>query len=259
MLVATHNKVFHADEVSAIALLKIFTDEKIIVERVNHNMTDFSKYDMVIDISRKFDGVKYFDHHQNKGGKSSAGLIWEYLGLEKEYYQISKLIRIIDKHDVGEVKATPFEYPNLIRCFNSDDVNDKVLQARAFDKAVEFAITIFSSLKDAQDELIQAKQIVADSYFFDSNPDIIYLDKFTPHWSSYINGELTPSIKAVVWKDDYENNFKLKLVPKSVGNFKSNTKALPQDTSMEFVHSAGFFAVAEDEEKMKKYLNKIKL
>ena len=60
-LIATHNKVFHADEISAIALLKIFTDEddEIEVQRVDHSTTDFSQYDMVIDISKKFDGVKY--------------------------------------------------------------------------------------------------------------------------------------------------------------------------------------------------------
>ena len=41
-LIATHNKIFHADEVTAIALLKIFTDYEIEVCRVNHNTTDFS-------------------------------------------------------------------------------------------------------------------------------------------------------------------------------------------------------------------------
>jgi len=58
----------HADEVTAIALLKVFTDDEIIVKRINHNTIDYDKYDMVIDMGRKFDGVKYFDHHQNIGG-----------------------------------------------------------------------------------------------------------------------------------------------------------------------------------------------
>ncbi len=79
-LIATHNKMFHADEITAIALLELFTDYKIEVERVNHDTKDFSKYDFVIDIGKTFDGKKYFDHHQYKGGKSSAGLIWDYSG-----------------------------------------------------------------------------------------------------------------------------------------------------------------------------------
>jgi uncharacterized UPF0160 family protein len=255
-IIATHNKVFHADEVSAVALLKIFVDDDIVVKRVAHNTTDFSAYDMVLDISKKFDGVKFFDHHQNKGGKSSAGLIWEYIGLEKHYPKISKLVKQIDANDVGEIKAMPFEYSNLIRCFNSDDIYNSTLQDSAFDKAVDFAITVFSSLKKAQDELLKAKEIVASSYLFNGNPHIIYLDKFTPHWSSYINGSLTPKIKAVVWKDEHEKNFKIKIAPKQLGSFHLNAKKLPQDNSMEFVHSAGFFAVAKDEETMKRYLQK---
>ena len=74
--IATHNKIFHADEVTAIALLKLFTDEEIVVHRIDHQSEDFSGYDMVIDISKKFDGEKYFDHHQNKGeiGMSTLSL-----------------------------------------------------------------------------------------------------------------------------------------------------------------------------------------
>ncbi|MCD8478340.1 MAG: MYG1 family protein [Sulfurospirillum sp.] len=103
--IATHNKIFHADEVTAIALLKLFTDEEIVVHRIDHQSEDFSAYDMVIDISKKFDGEKYFDHHQNKGGKSSAGLIWDYLGLGLEYPRISKLIHHVDLNDTGIKKS----------------------------------------------------------------------------------------------------------------------------------------------------------
>jgi len=35
--IATHNKIFHADEVTAIALLKIFTEDEILVHRVDHD------------------------------------------------------------------------------------------------------------------------------------------------------------------------------------------------------------------------------
>jgi len=257
--IATHNKLFHADEVSAVALLKIFVDKDIKVHRVEHNTTEFKNYDMVVDISRKYDGVKFFDHHQNKGGKSSAGLIWSYIGLEKNYPKISKLVKLIDAHDVGDVKAGAFEYPNLIRCFNTNDIYDKSLQDSAFEEAVEFAIKIFTSLKDAQDEMLKAKDILKNSYLFDNNPAILYLDTFTKHWTTYINGELTPHIKAVVWEDENDAKFKVKVVPKRVGSFELNAKKLPQDNSMEFVHSAGFFAVAKDEQSMQNYLKKVRL
>ena len=63
--IATHNKIFHADEVTAVALLRLFTEDEIIVHRIDHDTEDFTPYDMVIDISKQFDGDKYFDHHQN--------------------------------------------------------------------------------------------------------------------------------------------------------------------------------------------------
>ena len=37
-LIATYNKIFHADEVTAIALLQIFTDYEIEIERIDHDI-----------------------------------------------------------------------------------------------------------------------------------------------------------------------------------------------------------------------------
>jgi uncharacterized UPF0160 family protein len=254
-LIATHNKIFHADEVTAIALLKIFTDDDIEIQRVDHDTTNFAKYDMVLDIGKKFDGVKYFDHHQYKGGKSSAGLIWEYLGFEDQYPKISKLIKIIDENDVGISKAKEFEYSSLIKCFNTKNIST-LEQDEAFRRAIEFAITVFNSLADAQDDIYEAKSIVANSFSFDNNQKIMELSKFTPHWTTYINGTTTPHIKAVVWEDEQEKNFKVKIPSKRLGSFELVTKPFSADDSMEFVHSAGYFAIAKDEETMINFLKK---
>ncbi len=256
--IATHNKIFHADEVTAIALLKIFTEDEIVVERIDHDTSDFSKYDLVIDIGKKFDGVKYFDHHQYKGGKSSAGLIWEYLGFEDEYPKISKLIKIIDDNDVGIKKAKPFEYSSLLKCYNTSKITS-AKQDEAFDKAVEFAMTVLNSMADLEEELQAVKNIANESFIFDNNSNILELNRFTPHWTTYINGELTPHIKAVVWEDEDEKNYKVKIPPKYLGSFELNGKALVQDNSMEFVHSSGHFAIAKDEDTMKKYLKSQKI
>jgi len=256
MKIVTHKGIFHADEVTAIALLKVFTDEDITVSRVDHDSTDFGSFDMVIDIGKKFDGVKLFDHHQYKGGKSSAGLIWDYIGLQEDYPKISKLIKIVDDNDTGVAKAEPFEYSSLLKCYNHRDIHSQA-QEKQFEKAVKFAQTMLISMAEAQEDLEEAKEIVANSFLFDSNPAILELERFTPHWTSYINGVLTPHIKAVVWEDEEEGNYKVKVPSKKLGSFELNGKALPQDDSMEFVHSAGFFAIAKDEDTMKSYLKKV--
>jgi len=253
--IATHNKTMHADEVSAIALLKVFRDDEIVVHRVSHDTTDFTKYDMVIDIGKKFDGKKYFDHHQYKGGKSSAGLIWDFIGKSKEYHRISKLIKLIDDNDVGIQKAKPFEFSSLIKCFNSKSLNDAT-QKIQFDKAVEFAQTVFASMKNMQDDYLAAQDIVKNAYVFDGNQSILELETFTPHWSSYINGDIAPHIKAVVWKDSDENDWKVKIPSKRPGSFELNAKAFSMDDSMKFVHSSGHFAIAKDEESMRKFLER---
>ena len=252
--VATHNGIFHADEITAIALLNIFLDDDIKVTRIEHNHNDFKLFDMVVDIGQKLDGKKYFDHHQYKGGKSSAGLIWQYLGLEKKYPKISKLIKIVDDNDTGVKKAQEFEYPNLLKCFNHKDIYSDE-QDEAFGKAVEFAMVTLTSMKINQEEIVKAKDIVANSYMFDGNPAILELESFTPHWGYYVNAQTMPHIKAVVWED--HGKWKIKLTPKRAGSFEINGKILPQSDIMEFVHSAGFFAVADSEESMIQYLKNI--
>ncbi|MEA2018852.1 MAG: MYG1 family protein [Campylobacterota bacterium] len=254
-LIVTHNKIFHADEVTAVALLKIFTDDEIKVCRVNHNTSDFTQYDMVIDIGKKFDGIKYFDHHQYKGGKSSAGLIWDYIGLNGSYPKISKLMQVIDMNDTGIQKAKPFEFSSLIKSYNHSNIASQE-QDIQFNKAVEFVMTVIESMKKSQEDFEEAKEIINNSFFFDSNHRIIELVKFTTHWASYINGTKTPEIKAVVWEDIDDGNWKVRVPSKSLGTFELNGKALKQDDSMEFVHSSGHFAIAKDEKRMKNFLCK---
>jgi len=256
--IATHNKIFHADEVTAVALLKIFTEDEIIVHRVDHDTENFSNYDMVIDISKQFDGDKYFDHHQNKGGKSSAGLIWEYLGFQEDYPKISKLIRLIDDNDVGIQKAKPFEYSNLLKCFNHSKIHSKEQDVQ-FSKAVDFAMTVLNSMAEYAESLHLAKDIIRDSFMFDDNESILQLSSFTPHWGTHINAKETPHIKAVVWEDEEEKNWKVRIPAKRLGSFDLHGKELLPDESMKFIHSSGHFAIAKDEETLKEYLKKQKI
>ena len=254
-IVATHNKLFHADEVTAIALLEIFMDFEIIVKRINHDTQDFLEYDFVIDIGKKFDGIKYFDHHQFKGGKSSAGLIWDYIGQSKKYPKISKLIELVDKNDVGIEKSKEFEYSSLIKCYNSKDLISQN-QDIQFMKAIDFAKTVLLSMKEMDEEIIKAKQIIANSFNFYNNPEILELSEFTPYWTTYINGTIMPHIKAVVWEDKLDNTWKVRIPPLKLGSFDLNGKKLKADTTMDFIHNSGHFAIARNETIMKKYLDK---
>ena len=254
--IATHNGIFHADEVTAIALLKLFGNDEISLTRLKHETKDFSSFDMVIDIGKRYDGKKYFDHHQYKGGKSSAGLIWEYLGEEENYPSISKLIKMVDENDVGITKAKPFEYSSLITHFNNHDNIYEDKQEDCFNKAVEFAYTILSSLKQNEEGLKEAQSIVNNSFYFEGNRKIIELEQYIRFWSRYINGQTMPDIKAVVWEDEEDGKWKVKIPSKKPGSFELAAKPLKSDNSMEFVHESGFFGIAKDKDILLSYLQK---
>jgi len=258
MIIATHNKLMHADEITAIALIKIFIDENITVKRVSHQTEDFSKYDLVIDIGKKHDGVKFFDHHQYRGGKSSAGLIWDFIGLNTKYKKISKFVHSVDMHDVGIKKAQEFEYSSLIKCFNTQNISSSE-QDNAFEEAVAFTQKILTSMKTAEENMLLAKEIVANSFLFNSNPHIIELSEYTPHWGTYINGSKTPYVKAVVWEDIEDNNWKIQIPSKNIGSFELNSKKLKQNSSMDFVHNAGYFAISKTRDEMIKFITFNKL
>jgi len=251
--IATHNGVFHADEITAIALLKVFTNDKYTLTRVPHNTHDFTDYDFIIDIGKRHDGVRFFDHHQYKGGKSSAGLIWDYLGQEIKYKKITRFIKLIDSVDTGEVKPNEFEFSKIISAFNHTDIYS-INQERQFQKAVALAVELIHSYKLHDMQYHEAKKCIKNIRYLNEKNSVALLPNFTPFWKSFINAEKTPHIKAVVWEDAKQKNWKVQLVPKTEDSFEFNTNPLPQNSLMTFVHRAGFFAVAPNFETMYQYL-----
>lgn len=249
----THNGIMHADEVAACALIKLFIDEEIEVKRVPHDTKDFADADFVIDIGKEYDGVTKFDHHQYKGGKASAGLIWDYIGLQDKYEKISRLVEKIDKQDVGEERAGEFEVPAIVSAYNSSNIYGQE-QDQQFMKAVDFLYTVFASYKREADEYERAEKICEESEIFEGIEDVIELKEFTPQWRKFINGSKTPHIEAVVWWDTEQKKWKAQTVPKEEGSFKANGKSFLPDENMEFVHAAGFFAVAKDKQTMINFL-----
>jgi uncharacterized UPF0160 family protein len=248
--VATHNGVFHADEVTAIGLLQVFGYNPQ-VYRVPHQTKDFEGFNFIIDIGKEFDNVSRFDHHQYTGGKSSAGLIWDFIG--QDYPEISKLVSLVDNHDTGVSKAGEFEYPSLVSAYNHSSNIYDIEQDEAFDKAVDFAATVIQSLKDAQDSLKYAEETVKSSEIINN---VLVLKEFTPHWSKFVNGVSTPELGAVMWFDPQQNLWKAQVTPVAPGSFELHGKKFTPMEGMDFVHAAGFFAVANDGELMLQFLNR---
>lgn len=147
----THDGTFHADEVTASALLLLFDliDKEKIVRTRDVKILDQCEY--VCDVGGVYDPKrKRFDHHQAdyQGTMSSAGMVWKYLKdtkvIDKKVYDYFNhaLIQGVDAHDIGVVPPMQgiCTFSNLISNFVPiayDSPSD--VQTGAFFQAVDFA------------------------------------------------------------------------------------------------------------------------
>lgn len=89
-VICTHSGNFHADEALGVYMLRLLDEYKTAKIVRSREPSKWEEADIVIDVSGKYDGVKYFDHHQrdfyevfnsNYSTKlSSAGLIYKHFG-----------------------------------------------------------------------------------------------------------------------------------------------------------------------------------
>ena len=258
--IGTHYGVFHADEVSAVALLKVFFPSvKFEVTRLPHQSSEeeLSQFDLVIDIGRVLDPEKgRFDHHQYRGGKSSAGLIWSeiksILGVDGNIYpNIDELVSAIDAHDTGEKRSGEFEYSRLIS------------RLKDFDAAVEFAVQIFESLKAEAEAINEVKNLVASAEVKEGfiifplrEGDMDYLP-----WREVVNGKTMPEISGVVQYNSKSDQWEATLAPVHPTSFsftkgKGFDPSWKEELGLDFVHANGFFACAKEKEPVMKLIKR---
>ena len=126
--IAVHNGQFHADEVFAIAILKlVFKDIKVIRTR-NSNIYD--KADFRVDLGMRLDPkTGDFDHHQKEGAGeryngipyAAAGLIWNEFG--RKLVDTEEEWEIIDRKLIQPIDAGDNGYPY----YESENINPYVL------------------------------------------------------------------------------------------------------------------------------------
>lgn len=81
MLVATHSGPFHADDVFACSMLRVFLNDSLEIVRTR-DLQVIAKADIAIDVGGKYDiKNRRFDHHQREyeGELSSAGMVLNWL------------------------------------------------------------------------------------------------------------------------------------------------------------------------------------
>lgn len=262
--IVTHSGTFHADEITAIALLHVFTDDVYFTTRHPHQ-AELPKADYTIDIGGKLDPkLGLFDHHQYELGMSSAGLIWQHLGLQEDYPQVSALIELVDQNDVGIRKAKAHEYPRIIGAYNSADVYNDTKQFKLFCDALEVAKTVLKSMKEAQDQQDETEQVIGMMIFSNQMSiahkkeptDYLEAPKYLIGWDKFLNGEKTPHIRCLMWpKSEDSDEWHAQIIPTVSGEYGLHGRRFDPCDTMTFVHANGFFCVAPDKQTMLTYLN----
>lgn len=168
----THDGTFHADEVTACALLLLYgliDRDKIIRSR---DPAKLARCEYVCDVGGLYDPLlKRFDHHQSDFTEdlSSAGMIWQYLKERKlvdeatyDFFNRSLIIGI-DAHDTGRI--TPevgiCNFSQVVSNFVSPQYDaSEEEQTAAFFAALDFVLGHLKRLRDRYNYILECREKV---------------------------------------------------------------------------------------------------
>lgn len=204
--VGTHDGSFHADEVTACALLVVtnLVDEDKVVRTRDPEV--LSKCDFVCDVGGVYNPEKHlFDHHQSSytGPLSSAGMVLQYLKdkkklTEDEYMMLHMtLIHGVDAHDNGIELQPPgvCTYSQLISNYMPirHDSTPEILDA-AFMEALRFAVGHLKRQLERHRYIHGFKQIVQRK--MQEGRDVLVFDEPIPWMDCFFEseGEMHPAV-----------------------------------------------------------------
>lgn len=220
--IGTHNGSFHADEVTACALLIVSglaSQDKIVRTR---KLEELKKCAFVCDVGGIYDpSLQLFDHHQAEytGSMSSAGMVLLYLYncghlTEAEYNLLNHtLILGVDAHDNGVELYVPgvCTYSQLISNFVpiAYDATPEV-QDKAFHEALDFAIGHLKRLLERHRYIHSFKTIVQEA--MNAHKDCLIFDHAIPWMDCFfeLEGEKHPALFVIMPSG---NHWKLRGIP----------------------------------------------
>ena len=221
----THDGTFHADEVTACALLVLFgliDKEKIVRTR---DPEELSHCEYVCDVGGVFDPKqKLFDHHQveYEGPLSSAGMVLNYLkeqgvlaSRETEFLNHSLIIGV-DAHDNGKELHSKgvCVYSHLISNFTpiKPDEGAEAMN-RAFFQALDFAFGHLDRLLKRYRYAQSCREVVAKA--MSSGEDFLLFDRILPWMDLFFEmGGIRHPAKFVIMP--FDQHWKLRGIPPSL-------------------------------------------
>lgn len=236
--VGTHDGSFHADEVTACALLLVFgliDKDKIIRSR---DLRVLEECEYVCDVGGVYDPQrKRFDHHQSEytGDLSSAGMVWLYLKdqgiVDQQTYDFfnRSLIWGIDAHDNGritsEVGVCTFSHvlSNFVPPIYDAPAE---VQTKAFFEAFDFVVGHLKRLLERFRYIQSSREKVAAS--MQKREKYLFFDEAIPWMESFfeMGGETHPARFVIM---PSQGHWKLRGIPPTLEERMKVRQPLPQE------------------------------
>ena len=280
MEIATHPGNFHADEVFAVATLRLALGDLGVVR--TRNAQRQARSDIRVDVGGRSDPLTGdFDHHQ-KGGAgerpngvlyASFGLVWREHGTALAGGDAAaaaideRLVQGIDANDNGQTITealvdgiVPMTVSGVIAARNAawDEELTPEQEDERFVDAVEFASVVLRGQLAGAAAFDRARQIVLDAIAAATDPRVVELPGNMP-WRQIVVSEAPGAVFVVYPKSD---GWGMQAVPAQHGSF-DNRLDLPEawaglsDAELQavtgvddavFAHTAGFYASAASRE-----------
>ncbi|MEK9201493.1 MAG: MYG1 family protein [Patescibacteria group bacterium] len=277
--VVTHSGRFHADEVLALAVLRLVLKSEINIIRTR-DISAIEKADYVVDVGRIYDPEKNrFDHHQEGGAEAredgipyaSFGLVWKKFGdtlcNSKEVAAIieKKIVEPVDANDNGislcecPKDIAPYRFQDVIFSLSPTWKESEHDIDTAFLDAISIAERVLlREIKKAQDSVLGSK-IVEQMYHNTPNKKVLVMDMHYPYEEII---EKLPELLFVVYPDFQGSMWKVEAVPDDIKTYTSRKKfpvawagkegeelaTISGVSDASFCHNAGFLAVAKSKE-----------
>lgn len=247
IVIGTHLGRFHADDVLAVATLRMVYPKATIVR--TRDLTKLAQCDIVVDVGLIYDPENgRYDHHQ-KGGAgsrsngieySSFGLVWKDYNLtftdSPEVAQLVDeiLVQSIDARDNGQSLtvenpaydgAAVFCLADAIDAFNPnwDEASE---HDKAFEDAVAFVTPLIEHTVRRCKSIVSAQKTVWKAIMAREDPRILILEKGCPWMNLVINEPEAQDIMFVLLLGE-EGNWRVQTVPHAFRSHQMR-KSLPK-------------------------------
>ncbi len=279
--VGTHNGAFHADEVTACALLILFN--RVDLNRVvrTRDPAKLAECEYVCDVGGIYDiSKKLFDHHQSEyqGSLSSAGMVLSFLresgDITSEEFDFfnNSLVKGVDAHDNGRApqESGYASFSHIVANFAPISYESKEAEQNgAFFKALDFALGHLKRLHERYLYNLACRNEIAEE--MKKRRRFLYFDHALPWLEGFfaLGGREHPALFVVMpagehWKvraipPDYAHRMELRLgLPADwAGLLGEDLKKVTAIPGAIFCHKGRFTSVWETKEDAVKALKKV--